>query len=126
MKTVKILLGCAVIFCNLYFSSANASNKSVKQAYSIEQFGSQVINDARINEIIGMAGTSVNGNGLDRDGFVILEYHIGTNGSVYVDQLNTNNNSLGAQVKSQVENILLLTNSNTNKEFYAKFTFIKK
>ena len=126
MKTIKILLVSAVIFGNFCVSSVNASNKSVKQSYHIEQFGSQVINDTRVNEIIGMVGSSINLKGLEKDGFVVLEYHIGTNGSVYVDQLNTNNNLLGTQVKTQVENLLLLTSSNTNKEYYAKFTFIKK
>ena len=102
MKTVKNILVSAFILCNLVAFSANKHTNTI-QVFSVVSFGSQTINDIRINEIVGEIGTSQEIKNLNQGGFVLISYHIVNGGAVVVDQLNTNNPYLGENIKNKVE-----------------------
>lgn len=133
MKTTKILTVCAAMFLTLSAFSSNTGisrkfeNKK-SENFTYKTFESIKLSDSRIAEMVGsiISSPEILIQTQKQEGVVYVEYHIENDGSVVVDQLNTNNVLLGESVKMQIENLNFPISVSSNKKYYAKFNFKKQ
>jgi len=131
MKTIKIISLLTAIFFSLSSFSSNAVipfynvDSNTTNSITYKSFESLTLSSERVSEIVGSTISSMTIKSNLQEGIVYVEYHVENDGSVVVDQINTNNAELGADVKKQIENLFLLPSFGNDKKFYAKFNFIK-
>ena len=130
MKTTRILTVCAAMFLTLSafsnpISKSNKAENNNSNELIYKTFESSKVNSERVIEIVGSIVSLPVIENKNQEGVVFVEYHIEDNGSVVVDQLNSNNQILAESVKTQIESLYLLSSVASDKKFCAKFNFRK-
>lgn len=130
MKTLKLISVIAIMIFSLSAFS-NPKDKSIAKKVdsnntnSFMQVASQSLklSDSRISEIVRTSIISSNIRNEKMEGTVYVEYHIDEDGTVVVDQINSNNQKLASSIKTQIESLYMYSQSGADKKYCAKFIF---
>lgn len=119
MNKMNIILTLAIILA-CYPAFSTAKKNLIQKDYKIERFENIRLEDSRVSELVS---SSLKKRNFKNEGTVLIEYHIEENGNIVIDQLNTNNEKLGVQVKTCLSTLCVLSKSAENKIFYVKYIF---